>query len=276
MSSRERFVVHNEVPELSAWQRFGNWIRSFSLKSGGDPELVRLFGGGPSAAGVTVSERSAQGNSAFWAAPNLIGGTLAAVPFGVYKRQRDGGRERQYDQLHRVLNVQMNSEMNAVTGRTLIVRNSTIHGVSYAEIERSQVGGVAAIWPLLPGTVQPRRSVTGVLEYHVWGPTREVVLPAKDVLVVMGPGTEDGITPASPARTGKDSIGATLAADKYAAMFYGQGTSPTGVLAHPQRLGPDAVKNLRESMASRYEGIQNAHRFMVLEEGMTYSAVHEH
>jgi HK97 family phage portal protein len=276
MARTEIFNLHNAAePQPGLIRRAWDAVtRSLHIgpRDLKDRELVRLFGGGPTASGVAVNERTIQGRSGVWAGLNLVASQIAAVPIGVYERSRDGGRERQYDQLHRVLNVQFNPEMSAVTGRTLMLRHALLHGVAYAEIERDQAYRVAAIWPLQPGSVAPVRDESGRLSYRVSGIQRDITFSPADLLILLGPASEDGIHPEGMARHGRESLGAGLAAERYAARFYGHGTSPSGFLRHPGKLGPDALENLRDSLAARYEGVENSHRFLVLEENMEFVA----
>src|SRR4030095_10019842 len=61
-----------------------------------------------------------------------------------------------------------------------------------------------------------------------------------------------------------------LAAERFGGSFFGQGSSFGGILTHPGRLNDVAEKNLRTSLEQRAQGVDRAHNFIILQEGMTY------
>ena len=69
----------------------------------------------------------------------------------------------------------------------------------------------------------------------------------------------------------KNSLGTTLAVEKYGAAFFKNGAQPSGVLEHPGVL-KDPGK-IRENWTAVYGGANNAHKVCVLEEGMTYKPI---
>src|SRR5205823_645429 len=72
---------------------------------------------------------------------------------------------------------------------------------------------------------------------------------------------------------GRESVGLTLAAEKFAAAFFGNGAIPSGVLLHPGELGEEGQKNLRTSWNDQHQGPDAAHNISILEEGMKYEKI---
>ena len=69
----------------------------------------------------------------------------------------------------------------------------------------------------------------------------------------------------------KNSLGTSIAVDKYGSSFFKNGAQPSGVLEHP-----GVVKDpnrIRDSWEAAYGGAANAHRVAVLEEGMAYKPI---
>ena len=69
----------------------------------------------------------------------------------------------------------------------------------------------------------------------------------------------------------KNAVGITIACEEYGASFFANGATPGGVLEHPGVL-KDPGK-VRDSWNAVYQGSQNAHKVVVLEEGMKYQQV---
>lgn len=276
MPSLEKYVVRDGgPPPRSLWQRAGDALRSFTLGplSLSDPELRRKlnFGGGPTASGVSVTEAAALRHAPFWAAVTTIAADVASLPLVVYKRRADGGQER--DQAHRIyplLHDEFNPEMSAMTGRETLLLHALVGGNAYAEIERDGAGRAVALWPLLPTQVAVARDERRRLIYHVRSETSTVTLDAADVLHVSGP-SPDGILGYDVVHQAREALGLGMAAERFGATFFGHGTAFGGVLSHPKVLGPDGAKNLRASIEALHQGSDRAHRFLIAEEGMTYT-----
>ena len=80
----------------------------------------------------------------------------------------------------------------------------------------------------------------------------------------------NGLIGFSPIAMMKNSLGTSIAVDKYGSSFFKNGAQPSGVLEHPGVLkDPNRV---RDNWEAAYGGAANAHRVAVLEEGMAYKA----
>ena len=81
----------------------------------------------------------------------------------------------------------------------------------------------------------------------------------------------NGLVGFSPIAMMKNSLGTTLAVEKYGSAFFKNGAQPSGVLEHPGVLkNPEKI---RENWSDVYGGPNNAHKVAVLEEGMSYKAI---
>jgi HK97 family phage portal protein len=264
-------VIHHRPP--SRWDRFKDSLRSITLGpyNTKDPALARLFGGGPVAAGITVSEESALTYAAVWQAVSLIAGDVGSLPLHLYKRSKDGGKTRFDDHpLYYILHDAPNPEMTALVFRETLQAHILTWGNGYAEIERDGAGRVAALWPLLPHQVTAFRE-NGQLRYRVAGGMggQDVILPARDMLHIPGLGF-DGLSGYGVVRQARESLGLLAAAERFGSTFFGNGSTFGGVLSHPRVLGDKGQQSLRSSIEAAHRGPDKAHRFLVLEEGMAY------
>jgi HK97 family phage portal protein len=81
--------------------------------------------------------------------------------------------------------------------------------------------------------------------------------------------TYDGIQGQGVIRAfAKESIGLSVAAEKFGAKFFGNDTLMTKYLSHPAALGDEALKHLKESWQASNAGLDNAFTIKILEEGM--------
>ena len=131
------------------------------------------------------------------------------------------------------------------------------------------------LYPLLPENVEVDRDEAGNLYYIYHAYTDEVpgengqdiYFRSDEIFHIPGLGF-NGLVGFSPIAMMKNSLGTTLAVEKYGASFFKNGAQPSGVLEHPGVL-KDPGK-IRENWSAVYGGANNAHKVAVLEEGMTY------
>lgn len=152
-------------------------------------------------------------------------------------------------------------------------------GNAYCQIIRDGRNNVLGLYPLLPENVEVDRDEQGQLYYIYHAYTDEV--PGKknqdiyfrkdEILHIPGLGF-NGLVGFSPIAMMKNSLGTTLAVEKYGSSFFKNGAQPSGVLEHPGVL-KDPQK-IRDNWTSVYGGANNAHKVAVLEEGIKDALKH--
>ena len=232
--------------------------------------IFDMVAGRPTAAGPRINESSAETLSAWYCGIRILAEGVAALPLRVYRRLEGGGREIATDHpVDKVLSGRWNPFMTPFVGKETLMRHTVGWGNGYTEIQRTRGGEVAALWPLLPDRthvkiIGGRKAVVTAVDGV------EVPLRAEDVLHVPGPGF-DGFSGKSPVTLARESLGLSSAAEQFGASFYGSGANATGVLEHPARLGTEAHEHLRAQFEKQASGLSNAHRTLILEEGMKWT-----
>lgn len=224
-------------------------------------------------AGPAVTEETALTFSAVYACVRIISESVAMLPLLTYRRLANGGKEKATDvPLYNLLRRKPNPEMTSFEFRETLIAHVATWGNGYAEIEWSNSGQPLALWPLNPAKMQVSRR-NGQLVYLYRLPNgEERPLPSWRVHHVRGL-SSNGIVGYSPIRLAMQSIGVGLALEEYGARFFGNGARPGGVLKHPGVLSDGAYKRLKESWLAENEGLSNAHRLKILEEGLDYEAI---
>ncbi len=242
--------------------------------STGDKALNTFFsyGSTPSSTGIVVNEDNALSYSAVWAAESLISSGVANLPLVLYLKDGKGGKERyEKHNLYRLLHDRPNPEMSSFSFREALTGHALSYGNGYAEIERDGANRPVALWPISPDRIKPFRH-QGELYYEVYNGSgnNPTILHSMNVIHIHG-FSFDGITGYGVIQKMRESIGLGLAAETFGGTFFGNGTQFGGIFKHPTRLTEGARKNFIESMNARHQGPQNAHKFMVVEEGMEFS-----
>lgn len=231
--------------------------------------LYDAFGATPSAAGISVNERTANELPAVWACIAILAKSLAQLPLTVFLSKERGREPATTHPLYKVLRQQPNPEMTAFTWKEMSQAHLVSWGNMYSAIERNGRGDVMELWPLLPDRTLPRRRGTELVYETIIG-GRSYTLPARDVLHVRGLGY-DGLVGWSPIHCQREALGWAVATQRFSARFFGNGAALRGVLEHPGTV--TNKEQLRTDWQNLYGSTDNAFKTAVLEQGMKYTQI---
>jgi len=244
--------------------------------------LVDMFGGRASASGTVVNETTALSSPAVFSSVAGVSETIGSLSRGVYRRLADGGKELDPEHpLYELLHLKPNPEQIAMAFVEMGQASLMLDGNCYAEIVRDGGNRITALWPIHWSRMRVERPGR-VLTYVISVPgsslsapdqairrPQEIRLSADRILHIRA-FSLDGVLGLSRIRLMRESLGVTLSLEEFAARFFGNGATLGGWLEHPSRLGEKAHARLKESMETRHQGLSQAHRLAILEEGMKY------
>ena len=231
--------------------------------------LYGLSGERRSYTGKTVTEDTALDATAVWSGVTQLAQTKATLPLHLFKKlPNEKGKEKATSNpLYRILYLQPNPEMTAVSFHESQMGQCITHGTCYAEIERNNADTIKGLWPLLSKNMDVDR-LDGELIYKYELPNGDTKIFSKRNILRVSGFSKNGIVGISPIIKGKQAIGLSLALEEYGARFFGNNARPSVVLEHPEKLGNKAQDNLKKSWNEMHEGLSNSHRLAILEEGM--------
>lgn len=258
------------------YQRFNPFSKRESLSNPSSSFVDWLLGGRgqQSYSGKTVNAQTALTLTAFNSGVRIIAETIASIPFHVYQRNEKGKQIARDHPLYNLIHRQPNSEMTAFSFWEVMIHNMVIYGNCYADIEYDNGGNVIGLWPLLPQNMKVER-FNGVIRYRYLLPAdkgqagQEQIIKNEFILHIHGL-SPNGLVGYDQVQLGKEAIGLGLAVEEFGNRFFGNGGNVSGVLEHPLELGEEGRKNLRQSFEETNSGLTNAHRLLILEEGLKY------
>ena len=231
------------------------------------PKLMQALMNGSFGGGVNVTPNGALSQTAVWASVKVLSESVAQIPLFLYERDGEYKVRATKHPLYKVLHRSPNELMSSFHLRQLMMVHLTTWGNAYCEIVWSRDGQIEALIPLRPDRVTPVL-VDGKKYFDVELPDGTAVrLPAYRVWHVPGLGF-DGLVGYSPIKLHANTVGLAMAAEEYGANFFKNGTSAGMVLQHPGQLSAEAASRLKRAIETSNAGLSNAHRVMVLEEGM--------
>ncbi len=238
-------------------------------------ELSRFFRGmgNASASGALVTPETAMRVSTVYRCVSIIAEGIASVPLGVY---RDDGSSSERARDHRVdqlLSRRPNAWQSPYEFRRLLTSHLMLTGNGYARVIRATDGRPTDLVPLNPDRVEVEQRDDFSLAYRYRNGANGVSpMKAEDVLHLRGMSV-DGVTGLSVVSQAREAIGVSLVTEEHAARTFRNGARPSGAVSSEGALSDQAFARLRADLQERYEGVENAGRVILLEEGLKFSPI---
>lgn len=227
-----------------------------------------LNGAAGTAAGVTVTPENALQVMAVYACVKVLAESLASLPMVLFEQSGRAKQRATTHPLYPVLHDLPNPEMTSLELRETLMGHLALRGNAYANKVFDGAGRIVELWPLRPDKTEIKRSATGELYYEYTLPGGEKrYLASYEVMHIRGL-SPDGIKGYSPISLARQAVGLAMATEEFGAKFFGNGARATTVLKYPTKLSDKARDNILTSWNAHHQGLQNAHRVAILEEGM--------
>ena len=270
---------------MGIFNRFRSSTRDAPVKAPEITDNVRdsgqVFVFGRADSGETVNEKSAMQIATVYACVRLLAESIAGLPLHLYRYTDETGSDKERAKnhpLYKILYRQPNPEMTSFSFWETMTLAILLWGNAYAQIIRDGKNNVLSLYPLPPESVEVDRDEHGHLYYIYHAYTDEVpgeknkdIYFRSDEIFHIPGMSYNGLVGLSPIAVMKNSLGTTIAVEKYGSAFFKNGAQPSGVLEHPGVLkNPEKI---RENWSDVYGGTGNAHKVAVLEEGMSYKPI---
>ena len=214
--------------------------------------------------GTYVTQDDSLKIGAVYACVRLVADTICSLPVDSYIRQ-DGVRLQ-----YRPRPVWLDQPDIGVTKEDhfqQVLVSLLLNGNSFTRIIRDEEGEVLALSVLNPQHVEVRRDNYGRLFYvsHARDRIEDVdMIHIKDLTL---PGELRG---KSRIDLVKEQLGLARALEEFAARFFGQGSTTTGIIQFPGNLSREQAKNLVDAFEDGHKGLRRSHRPGILFGGATF------
>lgn len=250
-----------------------------------DPTIAKILGiNAKTNSGVRVDHHTVMGLPAIMRAVNIISNGVAKVPFYVFRHQGDA---KTWDREHpawRAVTRKPHTEINEYVFKQTLTAWALTWGNAVALIDAPNWPnpGPMRLIPFLPDRTQCIRVsgrmaeslnvqdiAEGALYYRTRIGDKFYSYPANRCIHIrgLGPNPYWGYDIVDILR---EAFGGPLAAAEFGHRFWGQGANPAGFIEMPGGMDEEAEENFRTSIKRAAEGMGQAHRLMVLEDGAKF------
>lgn len=220
--------------------------------------------------GALVTPDSAMRIAAYFACVEVLASGLAQVPCILYKANGKEKERATDEPLYTLLHDAPNQWQTAFEFWELMQVSAVTRGNAYA-LKTVVAGEVRELLPLSPDRVHVRQDASWNVWYDVSMPDGSLLtLNPDQIFHIPGLGF-NGVTGLSVVQYHRETFGMATQLAKHGARLFKNGANIGGILEHPNKLTDEAAKRLRESFDERYAGAGNAHKTLLLEEGMKYA-----
>lgn len=220
----------------------------------------------------TVTVENAVTVSTVVAIITVMSQDMSSIPLLLYAR-RGRAKFRAYDSMYyRLMHDRPNPEHTSMTFRELIVGHLIAWGNFYAQKIWNDSGDITELWPLRPDRMTVERKDGQKIYRYRTTSGDERIFFSDEVLHIPGFGF-DGLIGYSRIALARNAIGLSMSTEKFGAKFFANGANPGVVIQHPKSMSEAAYKHLKESWEQEHKGVENSHRFAILEEGATIDKI---
>lgn len=260
--------------------------------SSGDPALEGYFGAGrTTASGQDINSQTALKISTVYACVNRRGKCFAMLPLQVMKElPNEGGHAvAKSHRLYKQLSLSPNAWQTSYEWRLMGMLHLQLRGNFYNYKQSTLGRGLNQLVPMHPDRVWPFVITPSGATYYMYDnsppppPNSKLyyqyfpqngameILTANEVLHIRGL-SDNGIVGKTVVKLFSESAGLAMAMEEQGARLFTNGAQISKVFKHPNKLDDPAFDRLKKQL-DQYTSVENAHRTIILENGMDISSL---
>jgi HK97 family phage portal protein len=219
--------------------------------------------------GVSVSLDSALKVSTVLACARVLANGVAQIPLKVYREGDDGSKAvDKKNPMHKLLSRRPNEWMTSFEFRQVSMFHAVLAGNSYSWINRGLGKQVKELIPLVPSVVKARMTRSFEMVYDVTGVGTDI--GSDQIMHLRGP-SWNGIAGLDAIQTAREAIGLAIATEEAHSKLYANGAQPGGIVAVDGAMSETSYKRLRAQIDDSREGLRNAFKMWILDQGAKFS-----
>ena len=222
-------------------------------------------------AGMRVTSGSAMRLSAVYSCVRVLAESFAILPFRMYRRRADGGRDPVYD--HWLVNLMAkhpNDWQTPFEWKEMMMGHLCLRGNAFNQIIADGRGRIQQFIPIHPDRIKVQLLDNGSFNYVVSQLDGTTITLSKGEVWHIRALSGDGVVGYNPMEMAAEVIGMGMAAQSFGARFFANDASPGGWIEFDGKFrDSDAKNSFREGWKDN-QGGRNRGRTAILEKGMKY------
>lgn len=218
-------------------------------------------------AGVRVNREAILGHPAVWGAICKVSRAVGILPVDIYRYSGEDELQDKQHPLHRILSKRPDVELSPFVFKQKLTADA-MGGNAYAYVWRDRDRRPLGLWPLNPELTCPVRMNNRLYYGTVLPITNEVrKLDAANVVHIKGL-SFDAVEGYDVVTILRNAFALGLGQRKYRGIYFKNNGKPNVVVEAPAELDDEARNRLMASFRAAASGLENAHRAVLLEEGV--------
>jgi len=238
---------------------------SFSI-SDADALAEYLGIGSTALAGVSVTERSSLGATAFYRCIAIVAGAIAGLPLKTYRKIEDD-RERVASFLD---NPAGPYPLTPYAWKELVMVHMLIRGETFLRHIYNQGGALIGLLPIHPSAVSVKWNGSDKDFRVEMADGSHEDFTTDNMTQVMGLST-DGLRGISPLTIFRNAIGTGIAGDHAAARTFGSGLLLSGIVTPDEDIEEGDAKIIKEGLQAKVAGVEHAGDIAVVNRKLNFS-----
>lgn len=266
-----------------------NAARTVDGGSPSDPATAVIWGlhAYGNSAGINITEQVAQNVSTLYACIAIRAQCLATMPISCFRRSSKDKLDKEvaHDHpVHWMWNHEPDNFLTSFNSREAASGHVDLRGNSFWELGRNFRGQAVRAYLLDPTRMQIRPPLGydaadiaqhnpgyPLYEYTEFGKPHET-FDRSEILHIAN-FSYDGLTGIPPLTMFRETLGLTVAANRYTSEYFRKGGRPLGFLTKPNILTKQQRDSLREEWQELHSGVENSHNVGVLSGGLDWKDI---
>ena len=214
----------------------------------------------------TINSNNAQKIATVFACINIKANALAVIPIKLYKKSDNGKVEWKENPLYNILRYEPNHDLVASQYKKMISQDLDLRGNHYSQIARNSLGQIKALYPL----ISDKMEVSVINGKKIFKYDNKTVNSNK-ILHIFDIPNEDGTCGLSKIEYAKQTLELASNTAIHGNELFKNSATPSGAFEMDGELTDEAYNRLKKDLATKYTGLVNTGKPMLLEGGLKYN-----
>lgn len=227
--------------------------------------------------GAEAEMRAYSASGTLFGLVNRLMTTTASVEWHLFRKAASGKEEDRTEVTRHLALTLLNKPNPFFTRRRLFEtgqQHNDLTGENWIVVARNPMmrSIPLELWPVRPDRIRPNVSPTEFLTGYIYtGPNGEQIpLEIDDVIPMIQPDPENPYRGLGAVQSLLRTIDSAKYSEEWNRNFFRNSAKPGGVIEVEERLSDEEFSEFRDRWAESHQGISNAHRVAILENGMKW------